>query len=243
MIPDKASLERVSPTAVVESNLEWILGDDLEQVRQRMQQACHSGYPLLDDWVALHLHTHYPRAIIVLGTSRLGHADRDKRIALAAAIEMLHLAMTVHDDIPRGELERNDRNRLLLGSAILVGDYCFSQASQLAAETGNPAVVAAFADALGQLSARRVANLLESPHQPHADEAVLYVAAAEAAALLVGLPRPIRYALREAAAAFGEVLSDSETALVEAIAQLDAVLKDRPVAKPFVNWLRSRRPV
>ena len=61
-----------------------------------------------------------------------------------------------------------------------------------------------------------------------------------AAALLVGLPRPIRYALREAAASFGEVLTDSETALPEAIARLEALLRDRPVARPFVNWLRTR---
>lgn len=242
MIPDKSSLERVSPTAVVQSNLEWILGDDLEWVRQRIQQACRSDYPLLDELIAAHLHSHYPRAIIVLGTSRLGHAPQRKRVALAAAIELLHLAMQVHDAIPRGEVERSERNRLLLGSAILVGDYCFSQASRLAAETENPAVVAAFAEALAQLSEQRVAQLLEAPHEAHRDEAVLYCAAAEAAALLVGLPRPIRYALREAAAAFGEVLTDSETALVEAIARLDALLSDRPVARPLMNWLRSRRP-
>lgn len=243
MIPTKATLERVSPTAMMESNLEWILGKDLEQVRQRMHAAVQSGYPLLDAMLAEHLHTHYPRAIIVLGTSRLGFAANDKRIALAAAIEMLHLAVNVHDAIPRGALEKNERNRLLLGSSILVGDYCFSQASMLAAETENPAVVTAFSDALGQLSERRIVTLLESPDRPHHDDAILYAAAAEAASLLVGHPRPIRYAMREAATAFGEVLTDSETALPEAIAQLDGLLKDRPVGKPFINWLRSRLPI
>ena len=143
---------------------------------------------------------------------------------------------------PRGNGE-SSRNRLLVGASILVGDYCFSRASVLAAETGNPAVVAAFARALAQISERRVITLLETPDQPHTDDAILFAAAAEASALLVGLPRPLRYALREAAAAFGEVLTDSETALIEAIARLDALLHDRPVAKPFVNWLRSRRPI
>lgn len=240
MIPNKASLERVSPTALVESNLERILGDDLEHVRQRLQAATQSGYPLLDEALSAHLHSHYPRAIIVLGTSRLGSADRRKRIALAAAIEMLHLATNVHDSIPRGLVEASDRNRLLLGSAILVGDYCFSQASILAAETENPAVVSAFANALAHLSERRVATLQERPDLPHTDNAILYIAAAEAAALLVGLPRPIRYALREAAAAFGEVLTDSETALIEALARLDVLVPDRPITKPLVSWLRSR---
>lgn len=243
MIPDAATLERLSPTALVESNLERILGQDLAQVRLRLHQALQSGYPLLDDLLAGHLHSHYPRAIIVLGTSRLGHTDSNKRVALAAAIELLHLATTIHDAIPRGLLEANERNRLMLGSAILMGDYCFSQASRLAAETENPAVVAAFANALAQISERHVITLIETPTLPHHDEALLYAAAADASALLVGLPRPIRYALREAALAFGEVLTDSESTLIEAISRLDALAPDRPITKPFVNWLRSRLPV
>lgn len=243
MIPDVATLERLSPTALVESNLERILGNDLAQVRQRLHEVLKSGYPLLDELLAGHLHNHYPRAIIVLGTSRLGHTESCKRVALAAAIELLHLAAQIHDAIPRGLLEPNERNRLMLGSAILMGDYCFSQASQLAAETENPAVVAAFANALAQLSERHVITLIETPDLPHTDDAILYAAAAEAASLLVGLPRPIRYALREAALAFGEVLTDSETTLIEAISRLDALVSDRPIAKPFVNWLRSRLTV
>ncbi|NOX61065.1 MAG: hypothetical protein GXP42_03840 [Chloroflexi bacterium] len=240
MIPNKATIERVSPTAIMESNLEWVLGDELEQVRRRMQEAVQSDYPFLNDLLAAHLHHHYPRAIIVLGSSLLGHANTDKRVALAAAIEMLYLATNVHDAIPRDLLDASDDSRALLGTSILVGDYCFSQASVLAAETENPAVVAAFSNALARLSERRVMTLLEQPDQPHTDDAILYAAAADAGSLLVGLPRPIRYALREAAAAFGEVLTDSETALVEALTQLDALLQDRPFGKPLLNWLRFR---
>jgi len=243
MIPDKISLEHVSPAAVVESNLEWALGDDLAQVRTRLQSSIQSGYPLVDGLLSEHLQGSYPRAIIVLGTSRLGSTDRQSRVALAASIEMLHLAVSVHDVIPRGEMVIDERMRAMLGASILVGDYCFSQASMLAAETGNPAVVGAFSNALSRVSEQRVVTLLEKPHQPHNDDAILYTSAAEAAALLVGLPRPIRYALKEAAAAFGEVITDSETSLTEAIAHLDNLTKDRPRAKPLVNWLRRRSPV
>jgi hypothetical protein len=240
MPADKSAIERVSPTALVESNLEWLLGDDLELVRQCLQQALQTGYPLIDEGLADHLPEHLPRAIIVLGTSRLGHCDRDKRVALAAAIEMLHLATSIHDEMPRGIIEMTERNRMLLGSTILIGDYVFSRASQLAAQTDNPAVVTVFAQALAQVAETRVAHILEHPEFPPHDDPILFAAAAEAAALLVGLPRPIRYALREAAASFGEVLTDSEVALREALARLDALLADRPLAKPLVNWLRSR---
>ena len=243
MIPNKTSLEQVSPAAVVESNLEWALGDDLAQVRARLQSSIQSGYPMVDGLLSEHLHSNYSRAVIVLGTSRLGSSDRERRVALAAAIEMLHLAVNIHDIIPRGEMVIDERMRALLGASILVGDYCFSQASMLAAETDNPAVVSAFSNALSRVSEQRVVTLLEKPHQAHNDDAILYTSAAEAAALLVGLPRPIRYALKEAAAAFGEVMTDSETSLTEAIAHLDNLTKDRPRAKPLVNWLRRRSPV
>jgi hypothetical protein len=62
-------------------------------------------------------------------------------------------------------------------------------------------------------------------------------------ALLVGLPRPLRYALREAAASFGEVLTDSETSVAEAILHLESLTKDRPAARQLTNWLRTHRPV
>lgn len=240
MLSRKISLENVSPTAMFESNLEKVLGEDLALVRLRLQEALQSGYSVSDTFLQAHLHEHYPRAIIVLATSRLGSTTVEKRVALAAAIEMLHMATNVHDTIPRGELDRTDDTRTMLGAAILIGDYCFSQASGLAAETGHAAVVAAFANALAHLSERRVITLTETPALPHSDDAILYAAAAESAALLVGLPYPIRYALREAALAFGEVLTDSETSLQEALVHLEGLIKDRALGKPLVNWMRSR---
>jgi geranylgeranyl pyrophosphate synthase len=242
MLPDKRKLQKISPAAVVESNLEWLLGDDLARVRQTLQERAQTAYPLVNDVMADVMPDHLTRAMIVLGTSRLGHAPRAHRVALAAAIEMLHMAVSVHAFIPRGDVTVTEHQRVVMGSAILIGDYCFSQASTLAASTGNPAVVAAFADALAQLSERRVQTLLETPHQPHADDAILYAAAAEVGALLVKLPMPLRYALREAAASFGEVITDSETSVTEAIMHLESLTKDWPGVKPLTQWLRTHRP-
>ena len=242
MLPNKRKLQKISPAAVVESNLEWLLGDDLARVRQILQERAQTAYPLVNEVMADVMPEHLTRAMIVLGASRLGHAPRAHRVALAAAIEMLHMAVSVHEYIPRGEVAITEHQRVLMGSAILIGDYCFGQASTLAAATGNPAVVAAFADALAQLSERRVQTLIETPHQPHTDDAILYAAAAEVGALLVKLPLPLRYALREAAASFGEVLTDSETSVTEAILHLESLTKDWPGVKPLTQWLRTHRP-
>jgi len=242
MLPTKRKLEQISPAAVVESNLEKLLGDDLALVRQTIQEKALTGYPLVDGVLADAVPEHFPRAIITLGTSRLGHSQQKKRVALASAIELLHIAVNIHDFIPRGPVAATEQNRVLMGSAILIGDYCFGQASILAATTEKPEVVAAFADALAKLSERRVTTLLETPEMPHADSSILYAAAAEAGGLLAGLPRPVRYTLKEASASFGEVLTDSETSVTEAILHLEALIGERPAVKPLATWLRTHRP-
>ena len=241
MLPNKRKLEKISPTAVVESNLEKLLGDDLALVRQTIQSRLHTAYPLVNNILQEDGPEHLSRAIITLGTSRLGNTTQEERVALAAAIEMLHMAVSIHDMIPRGEVTPSEQNRLLMGAAILIGDYCFGQASILAASTQNAAVVAAFSEALAKLSERRVETLIETPMQPHADSAILSAAAAEVGALLARLPGPLRYALREAAASLGEVLTDSETSMAEAILHLESLTKDRPAARPLTNWLRTHR--
>ncbi len=240
---DKHNLQKISPAAVVESNLEWLLGDDLALVRQIIQARIQTPYPLVNEVLHEYAPEYLPRAIIVLGTSRLGRTPQAHRAALAAAIELLHTAVTVHELIPRGDVVVDESQRMMMGSVILIGDYCFSQASTLAASTGNPAVVAAFANALARLSEHRVQVLLESPYQPHHDDAILYAAAAEVGALLAGLPKPLRYALSEAAASFGEVLSDSETSVSEAFLYLESLTKEWPGVKPLSAWLRGHDPM
>jgi len=84
-------------------------------------------------------------ALMVL-SSRFGTPDRDKIIEMAAAVEMLHIATLIHDDvidqapsrrgIPTLHLRYGERN------AVLLGDFLFTRSFQLASryteiETGR----------------------------------------------------------------------------------------------------------
>lgn len=104
------------------------------------------------------------------------HEDSDfhkKRILLASALEMLHVALTIHrllvraarpDKDPEKDPEKDtekdaqeiggetELDRAFIGSTILAGDYCFSRAAQMAAQTDNPVVVATFSHALQLVS-------------------------------------------------------------------------------------------
>jgi geranylgeranyl pyrophosphate synthase len=85
-----------------------------------------------------------------------------KRILLAAALEMLHVALNVHRLLVNAALREQQREQhggndsaldlSFIGSTILAGDYCFSRAAQMAAQTDHPRVVATFALALQTVS-------------------------------------------------------------------------------------------
>jgi hypothetical protein len=86
------------------------------------------------------------------GGARSYLTTRSQRIYLAAALEMLHLAIAVH--IMLADAAASDpANRSLLGSTILAGDYCFSRsASTCRAHRQRCTVVEIFSDALKRVS-------------------------------------------------------------------------------------------
>jgi geranylgeranyl pyrophosphate synthase len=88
--------------------------------------------------------------------------SRARRMALAAALEMLYVALSVHRLLLAGGRDEADVDRSVIGSTILAGDYCFSRAAQLAAQTDSPPIVAIFADALKQISEMQLRDLFDS---------------------------------------------------------------------------------
>jgi geranylgeranyl pyrophosphate synthase len=85
-----------------------------------------------------------------------GDESRRKRILLAAALEMLYVALNVHRLLVNAAMTEQNSDapldRSFVGSTILAGDYCFSRAAQMAAQTDHPQVVAIFALALQTVS-------------------------------------------------------------------------------------------
>jgi geranylgeranyl pyrophosphate synthase len=85
------------------------------------------------------------RPALTLLTVQLYPCDSDKIISMAAAVEMLHTATLVHDDVVDGSLLRRGSPTLNAhwspGATILTGDYMFARAADLAAQTGNVRVM------------------------------------------------------------------------------------------------------
>jgi len=79
-------------------------------------------------------------------------ADPDKLITLAAAVELLHTATLVHDDLIDGALLRRGNPTLNArwspATTVLTGDFIFARAAKLAAETDCLPLMRLFAETL-----------------------------------------------------------------------------------------------
>lgn len=167
-------------------------------------------------------------------------------IALAAAVEMLHTATLVHDDVIDGALLRRDAPTLNAswspGATVLAGDYMFARSAQFAAETGNVRVITIFSDTLrvlvdGEMRQLSDRNDFRQDRQAYyqriyAKTASLYSAATEAAAVLVGMPPDRVQALKSFGYQFGMAFQ-----IVDDI--LDFVGTDAALGKPVGSDLRQ----
>ncbi len=167
-------------------------------------------------------------------------------IALAAAVEMLHTATLVHDDVIDGALLRRGAPTLNAswsqGATVLAGDHMFARAAHFAAETGNSRVIHIFSDTLQiivdgemrQLFARNQYNQERQNYYQriYAKTASLFSAASEAAGVLVGLSSAQVQHLKDFGYHFGmafQIMDDI----------LDFTGDDRTLGKPVGSDLRQ----
>lgn len=132
----------------------------------------------------------------------LPNAATDERvIALASAVEMLHTATLVHDDVIDGAMLRRGAPTLNAswsgGATVLAGNYMFGTAAYFSSETQNMQVIRIFSDTIkvivdGEMHQLRSRHRYDQPKDDYyqriyAKTASLFCAATEGAAILAGL--------------------------------------------------------
>ena len=133
-------------------------------------------------------------ADIVLASAAPEHDSAEavsRRVALAAALELLQIALKIHRLLLMAA-QPDTIDSFLLGGTILAGDYCFSRAAVLAARTNHPQVVKVFAELLKEVSQANLRHVIDEgnacPDTIAAGErAALFHSGALAGALLAGL--------------------------------------------------------
>ena len=96
------------------------------------------------------------RPALVLLAGHCGDYNLNKLVPLGAAIELLHTASLVHDDVVDGAMSRRGRptSNALFDNAItvLLGDYMFANAAEMVTRTGSLEVTRLFALALMKMT-------------------------------------------------------------------------------------------
>lgn len=96
------------------------------------------------------------RPALVLLAGHLGDYDLNRLVPLGAAIELLHTASLVHDDVVDGAMSRRGRptaNAVFDNAlTVLLGDYMFANAAEMVTRTGSLAVTRLFALALMKMT-------------------------------------------------------------------------------------------
>lgn len=91
-----------------------------------------------------------------------GAAATERVIKVAAAIELLHMASLIHDDIVDGATSRRGGRALHVTygsrSAVLMGDYLFSRCFSLVADWAEPENAAMLSAAVGHIIASEIAE-------------------------------------------------------------------------------------
>ena len=186
------------------------------------------------------------RPALVLLSAMVGRFDAARVDPAAMAVELTHAATLVHDDVIDRAAVRRGRPTVAakLGDepAIVIGDFYFAKAYELAARTENSEVVAILARAVMEICAGEVrqqsiryrysTDETEYMDRIEAKTAALLVACCDIGALLGGLDEIERGALREYGRALGFAFQIADDVL-------DYTGTEGEVGKPIGHDLRE----
>jgi geranylgeranyl pyrophosphate synthase len=142
--------------------------DQLVRVEELMRRQAEGRHPDLDAALKHLLSSGGKRvrpAVVLLTGGMLG-GDQDTLITLAAAVELLHTATLVHDDLIDGAFLRRGiatlNSRWSPAATVLTGDFIFSRAAKLAAETESVTLMKMFSETLTIIVNGEITQLFSS---------------------------------------------------------------------------------
>jgi geranylgeranyl pyrophosphate synthase len=156
---------------VIQTSLYALVQPDIDTVDQLMRKQAEDYHADLQKALDLILSSGGKRirAAITLLVGKMLNADNELITTLAGAIEMLHTATLVHDDLIDGALLRRGMPTLNSqwspGATVLTGDFLFARAAKLAADTNNVRVMKIFSETLGVIVNGEISQLFNKRYQ------------------------------------------------------------------------------
>jgi len=201
--------ERRADSAV--QNLMALLAEDLAKVNHVILDRMGSKVPLIPE-LAGHLISSGGkrlRPMLSLAATRMCGYTGQRHIPLAAAVEFIHTATLLHDDVvDESNLRRGQQTANNIWgdeASVLVGDFLFSRSFQLMVEDGSVTVLGILANASAVISEGEVMQLMSANDIETTEDtylqiiigktATLFAAACEIGAVIAGRPKVEQEAL------------------------------------------------
>ncbi len=134
--------ERSDPAAALEPLLR-LVRDEMAEVNQIILSQARSDVALIPE-LAQHLINSGGkrlRPMLTIGAAKLCGYHGDAHVKLAAAVEFMHTATLLHDDVvDESDMRRGKKSaRLLWGNqaSVLVGDFLLGQAFRMMVDVGS----------------------------------------------------------------------------------------------------------
>lgn len=189
-----AKNERAKPIATLE-RLTSLLEADLARVNHLILDRMQSPVALIPQ-LAGHIIAaggKRLRPMLTLATSRMCGYVGERHIALAAAVEFIHTATLLHDDV----VDASDLRRGLATAnalwgnkpSVLVGDFLFSRAFELMVEDGSLRILDILSKASAVIAEGEVLQLVTSNDVATTEAAYLEVINAKTAQLFAAASR------------------------------------------------------
>lgn len=222
--------------------------DELQKVETRLRETARADFGPLSEVIETIIDSGGKRIRpgLVLLSGHLHPVDEENLLRLATAVELLHTATLIHDDLLDKSLVRRGAptisSRWSEKATVLAGDFLLAKAAKISAQVGNFEVMAIISDAVmviceGEIRQDFSDHDFSSDRQDYygriyAKTASLFAACTESAAVLSGAPEVERRALR----AYGHNLGMAFQ-IVDDV--LDFVGTQREVGKPVGSDLRQ----
>lgn len=154
--------QRISPL----DRLAGVVAHDMDEVNRLILENMQSEVPLIPQLA------HYLiaaggkriRPLMTLGAAHLFNADMAKTYHLAAAVEFIHTATLLHDDVVDESFERRGQKaaNLIFGNkaSVLVGDFLFSKSFQMMVKSGSLDVLRILSGAAAVIAQGEVLQLM-----------------------------------------------------------------------------------
>jgi octaprenyl-diphosphate synthase len=225
-----------------------LIADRLERTEDVFRRSLASDVPFIDEageYIFAGGGKRMRPALVLLSATMLGH-DGDEEVTYAAVVELIHSATLIHDDIIDHATLRRSKptvNRIWGNSkTVLLGDWLYTTAMNMALSHGNLEVVRRLCDATlqmteGELLALDRLGAIDLSREEYfaiieRKTACLFAAAASVPALM----KPGRSEAVEVLAAYGRALGTCFQ-LVDDL--LDFTARERELGKPVLSDLKE----